>query len=90
MSKKSFVPKLRITERGGGAALWIGEKNIRDISPKNVTPDVLDAIRRAYEMGRMSAITELCEAAHELNRGSVCGYDKDSGWVDERKQNAKH
>ena len=76
--------KLRITSRYDDvddlnvAALWIGGQNIWDIGNQHVCPDVLNAIRNAYDIGKKHGIEEMLAV-----RPNLLGFD--AKWEDERK-----
>ena len=69
---------LIIKDRDGKASLWIGDYNVWDIPHKNVTPDVLSAIKHAYELGRRFVRDEMMSAAYRMEVHS-------GNWTDQRK-----
>jgi len=69
--------ELKIIDRNGKASLWVGKLNIWDIQHRECTPNVLDAIRSAYERGRQTAVMDSNLIAVK--------YPVSYEWLDERK-----
>jgi len=75
---------LKIIDRDGKASLWVDDLNIWDLPHKQVTQDVLKAIRSAYERGRQKAIREIENEIWRMSSWRIGGR-MNPEWIDERK-----
>ena len=66
-----MTPKFKIIPRDGKASLWVNERNIWDLPPKELTATVEKAIMSAYFVGAEDVIREINQTCCVTGRFST-------------------